>query len=175
MRLLLLISSFSISIYCFGQHRDIADGYVTVQYTKTINDLTKGNNPWGIGTGLQVFFNTSKLFRPLAEVTGDIYLEDDKTLLLGPNGEAIPAISTISKILLGPSLQLGNFTNVAVAAGASFTGMDIYLTLKPSLHIFLNNSQSVFFKIAYIHVYDRGNVIKQDFTSWSTGFGLKVF
>lgn len=167
MRALILLACSCFSFACFAQKRDIIDGCIIFQYTKTIDDLTKGNNPWGAGTGLQAWFNVGRWCRPIVEVTGHIYLEDDKIFRSGSNDEAMLKITTISKIFLGPALQVGTFANLSLATGTAFTGGNVYTTLKPSLHFFLNKKQSVFFKLSYIHIYDRGYMITEDFTSYA--------
>ena len=60
--------------------------YLLTQYNKTISDRTIGNNPWAIGFGLQTFFKNKMKFKPTIELTGDIYLEDDKVLRLNSDG-----------------------------------------------------------------------------------------
>src|SRR5258706_11900925 len=70
----------------FGQtHRKIST-YLLAEYNNTLYDYTIGNNPWGVGLGLQTFLNNKTKFKPTLEFTGDIYLEDNKVLKLNPDG-----------------------------------------------------------------------------------------
>jgi hypothetical protein len=174
MRYLFLLFLVS-SLPTFGQQHRLLSGYVTFQYTHTLKDVTKGNNPWGMGTGLQIFFNINQWFRPAVDLTSDLYLENDKTLRVAANGEHFEQVTTISKILAGPSLQLGTYANVGFVAGAAFVNREALLAIKPSLTIFPTKRQTVFFKGSHITVFNRGNVIKENFVSWSVGVGLKVF
>lgn len=52
--------------------------YLEGQYNKTLSDATKGNNPWGIGLGLQLFLRKTSLITPTIEITADLYLMNDK-------------------------------------------------------------------------------------------------
>jgi hypothetical protein len=172
-----LLLLFCCSTLCvFSQRRQKFRGYITFQYTKTLEDLTRGNNPWGMGTGFQLYWHLTGIFQPVADVTGDLYLEDDKVLRgAGVSGERLPTVRAISKVLIGPSLNIGRYINASVVAGPSFTGGDAYFTVKPSLQIFLNKRQSVFVKASHIHVDNRGLVTTGDFISYSLGLGFKVF
>src|SRR5665647_3799269 len=70
----------------FGQTRKKVTTSLLIQFNRTIYDRTIGNNPWGVGAGLQTFFNTKSKFTPAFELTGDIYFTDDKVLRLNPDG-----------------------------------------------------------------------------------------
>jgi hypothetical protein len=60
----------------FAQSNKKFATYLAVQYNHTLSDLTKGNNPNGFG--LQTVLHTQTIFRPTLELTGDLYLYDDK-------------------------------------------------------------------------------------------------
>ena len=64
--------------------------YLLGQYNKTLYDITKGNNISGFGTGCQLFFNVSPVFKPTIEVTGDAYLLNDKVYRKYLDGTPIP-------------------------------------------------------------------------------------
>ena len=75
--------------------------YLQVGYTNTIHDQTLGNNPWGIGLGLQTFFNTKTIFKPTIEITGDIYLADDKIFRTTNDGTPLNDVGSMVNIFAG--------------------------------------------------------------------------
>ncbi|MEJ7822682.1 MAG: hypothetical protein WKF85_10200, partial [Chitinophagaceae bacterium] len=70
----------------FSQSQSKISTYLLTQYNNTLYDYTAGNNPWGIGLGLQTFLNNKTKFKPTIELTGDVYLEDDKVFRSNPDG-----------------------------------------------------------------------------------------
>lgn len=170
---LFLLSCFYLC--AISQPNKPLQGYVALQYTRTLEDITKGNNPWGIGGGFQLHWRPTKFIQAVGEVSGDLYLEDDKVGRSGPGGQLLPEVGSISKLLIGPALRISPCVNAAVTCGPSFTGGRAYFTLKPALHLFLNKRQSAFAKAAYIHVNNRGSTIREDFISYSIAIGVKAF
>lgn len=83
----------------FGQTQRKISTYLLTQYNHTLYDYTIGNNPWGVGLGLQTFFNNKSKFKPTIELTGDIYLEDDKVLKLNPDGSIPQSDNTIGSMI----------------------------------------------------------------------------
>jgi hypothetical protein len=75
-------------LFCFllAQTQKKVSAYLFAQYNKTIYGATLGNNPSGIELGLQTFFNNKTKFKPTIEITGDIYLENDKVYRTDLNG-----------------------------------------------------------------------------------------
>lgn len=68
--ILAFLAFFSLT-QTFGQTQKKVSTYLSTQYNKTIHDQTSGNNPWGIGLGLQAFYNNKSKFKPTIELTGD--------------------------------------------------------------------------------------------------------
>src|SRR5205807_627798 len=85
----------TVVLFCFTltqsfcQAQNKVSIYLQGQYNKTLYDVTKGNNPWGIGLGLQLFYNKILKLQPTVDLTADAYLEDDKVLRLNPDGTPI--------------------------------------------------------------------------------------
>jgi len=167
-----LLLSFWLSI-ASAQKEKITSTYLTFQYTHTIHDLTKGNNPWSIGSGIRLFFNTRSFVRPVIELTGDVYLQSDKTLRIDRD-QITPPVGGVIKLLAGPSFQIGRSLNLSLIAGPAYVNSRLLLTLSPDVSLVTKN-QKVFFKIAYIHILNRGNLVRDVFTSYSFGSGLKLF
>jgi hypothetical protein len=174
MRLLLIVLVSICAFSAAAQKKKIISAFATLQFTKTTKDITLGNNPWGIGVGAEAFMNVSKVFKPVMEITGDLYLEDDKVGRMS-NDVMIPDVFAISKILGGISLQGGKYVNVAMVAGPAFLNKEVRWAVKPSVHLFLGDRERVFLKFALIRVYNRVKNFPDEFDSYSVGIGLKFY
>src|SRR5665647_352067 len=103
--------NISIFLLCFiltqtfGQTQRKVTTYLLTQYNKTIYDKTLGNNPWGIGLGVQTFFNNITKFKPTIELTGDIYLEDDKVFRANSDGTPINDVGGMVNLFVGTSFN----------------------------------------------------------------------
>ena len=119
----------------FSQTKEKVAACLLIQFNKTIYDRTIGNNPWGVGAGLQTFFNTKSKFAPTFELTVDIYLADDKVLRLNPDG-SIPTkyndVRGMINVFVGSSYHLTQNVYVSFIAGPSFISGETFLGIKPS-------------------------------------------
>ena len=167
-----------ILMQTFGQTQRIASTYLLTQYNKTIYDKTLGNNPWGVGLGIQTFFNNKSKFKPTIELTGDIYLEDDKVLRLNPDN-TIPTnyndVRSMLNLFVGTSYNPTPIVYLSFVAGPSFISGQTMLGLKPSFGIYFSKSQKWISKISYINILNRDKTTKEDFGSLSLAIGLKLF
>ena len=159
----------------FGQTQRKETTYVLTQFNKTIYDRTIGNNPWGIGVGLQTFFNVKTYFKPMIELTGDVYLEDDKVLRLNPDGTAINTVRAMVNLFAGPSFHPTQNIYLSVLAGPSFITGQTLLGIKPSFGFYFSPLQKWTVKFSYINIFKRDKRTKQDFGSFSVAVGLKLF
>jgi hypothetical protein len=173
----LLICSF-IFTQGSGQIQKRAATYLLAEYNKTLHDYTIYNNPWGIGLGLQTFFNNRSLFRPTIELTGDIYLEDDKVLKLDPDG-SVPKTDNRANSMVnlfgGVSFHPAQFIYCSLVAGPSFITGETLLGIKPSLGFYFSRTQKWTGKISWINVLNRTAVAKENFGSLSFAIGLHLF
>src|ERR1044072_3330125 len=100
-----MLKSLFICICCFiltqsfGQTQRKVSTYVLADYNNTLYDYTIGNNPWSVGLALQTFLNNKSRFKSMMELTGDIYLEDDKVLKLNPDGSIPAENNTVSSMI----------------------------------------------------------------------------
>ncbi|MDQ2752379.1 MAG: hypothetical protein M3R72_05085 [Bacteroidota bacterium] len=147
-------------------------------YNHTLYDYTLGNNPWGIGLGLQTFFNTKSRFKPTIELTGDIYLEDDKVLKLNPDG-SIPkndnAVSSMVDLFAGSSFQLTQNVYISLLAGPALINKQVLLGIKPSFGFYFSKTQKWTGEVSYINVFNRTKTTKEDFGTISFAIGFKLF
>ena len=101
-----LISVFSFILFeSSGQMLKKHPVYLYGQFTQTIYDQTLGNNPWGIGAGLQYLFNHFSKFSPTVEIAADGYLEDDKVLRLNSDGTPMKTVDYMVNLFAGFSDQ----------------------------------------------------------------------
>ena len=158
----------------FGQPERKISTYLFAQYNKTIYDITTGNNPWGIGLGLQALFNNQTKFKPAIELTGDIYLEDDKNLRLS-NNKPVEGVPGMVNFLIGSSFQFAQIAYLSLLAGPCFINSQTRFSLKPSFGFYFSRNQKYTGKISYINVFNRNKETKDDFGSVSFALGLKLF
>ncbi|MCW3089984.1 MAG: hypothetical protein JWP81_1053 [Ferruginibacter sp.] len=148
------------------------------QFNNTIYDRTRGNNPWSIGLGIQTFFNNGTPFKPTLELTGDIYLEDDKVLRLNPDGTTPTTMNDVREMINlfgGASFHPTQNIYFSLMAGPSFISGNTYLGVKPSCGFYFSRNQKWIGKISYINIFNRHKATKEDFGSVSLAIGVKLF
>jgi hypothetical protein len=162
----------------FGQTQRKISTFLSTQYTRTLYDYTKGNNPWGMGLGLQTFLNNSTKFKPTLELTYDLYLEDDKVLRSNPDG-TFPkngnGVGGMVNLFAGSSFHPTQSIYLSFVAGPSFIGKQTLLGIKPTFGFNFSKAQKWTAKISYINIFNRTKIIDQDFGSISFAIGLKLF
>ena len=172
-----LILTFIVT-QTFAQHQKMASTYLLTQYNKTLYDRTIGNNPWGVGFGLQTFFNNKTNFKPTIELTGDIYLEDNKVLRLNPDGSTPTNYNDVRgmiNLFIGTSFNPIRSVYLSFVAGPSFISGQTMLGIKPSFGFYFSKTQKWTGKISYINIFDREKTTKEDFGSVSLGLGIILF
>ena len=169
-----LLLSFLLT-QVFAQRQKGTATYLSFQATPTIHDQTLGNNPLGMGLGLQTFFNTSSKFKPTVEITGDIYLPHDDVFRTNGDGTAKLEVPGMINLLAGAAFAPAKKIYVCFVAGPSFINGQTLLAIKPSFGFYFSSKQRWTGKIAYINVFNRGNVVKENFSSVSFAIGVKLF
>ena len=162
----------------FAQTQRKVSTYLFTEYNYTLYDYTIGNNLWGAGLGFQTFFNNSTKFKPTIELTGDIYLEDNKVLKLNPDGSIPQNDNTVGgmvNLLVGSSFHPTQNIYLSVVAGPSFISGQTLLGIKPSFGFYFSKTQRWTGKVSYINVFNRTRITKEDFGSLSLAIGLKLF
>ena len=104
----------------FGQTQRKVSTYLQGQYNKTMYDATLGNNPWGMGLGLQLFLNHNSNFKPTIDLTADAYLEDDKVYRAYSNGTEIIDVGGMVNLFAGVSFHPTSTIYFSLVAGPSF-------------------------------------------------------
>lgn len=177
-RFFIVFFTFFIFTQSFGQTQRKASTFLLAQYNSTLYDYTKGNNPWGIGLGLQTFLNNKTKFKPTIELTGDIYLEDDKVLRSNPDGtfpENGNDVRGMVNLFAGSSFHPTQNIYFSFVAGPSFISGQTLLGIKPTFGFYFSKTHKWTGKISYINVFNRTKIINEDFGSLSFAIGLKLF
>ena len=159
----------------FYQTQRKVSTYLLIHYDVTRYDYTLNNNPWGIGLGCQTFFNNKSKFKPTAELTGDIYLEDDKVLKLNLDGSVSRkdnSVRSMVNLFVGSSFQPTQNVYLSIVAGPSFISGQTLLDIKPSVGFYFKKWTG---KVSYVNIYNRTEVAKEDFGSLSLAIGLRIF
>ncbi len=159
----------------FGQTQKKASVYLMTQYNNTISDVTKANNPWGVGLGFYSYLNTKTKFNPTVELTGDIYLVDDKVSRTDSNGNHLNDIRGMINLFAGASFNPTKNIFLSVVAGPSFISGQTLLGMKYSFGFYFPRSQRWTGKISYINIFNREKTTKKDFGSLSLAIGFKLF
>ncbi|CAN5544425.1 hypothetical protein BH10BAC3_BH10BAC3_41180 [soil metagenome] len=173
-----IISTFLVCFIVtntFGQTQKKVTTYLLTQYNKTISDRTIGNNPWGVGLGLQTFFNNKSKFKPTIDLTGDIYLEDDKVFRTNTDGSPINDVRGMVNLFFGSSYDATKSIYVSLVAGPSFISGQTLIGIKPSFGFYFPKTHKWTGKISYINIFNRDKTTKEDFSSLSLSVGLKLF
>jgi hypothetical protein len=166
---------FFISLHAIGQTPRKMAIYLLAQYNKTIYDKTKGNNPWGIGLGGQVFFNNKSKFKPTIEFTSDEYLMSDKVYRIYSDGTPIQTVNTMTNIFFGASYNPSHIIFISFTAGPSCINSQTLIGIKPTFGFYFSASQKWMGKIAYINIFKREIRAREDFSSFSLSIGRKLF
>ena len=176
--LISLVSFSFIILPAFGHAQRKISAYLFSQYNKTLYDRTRGNNPWGYGLGLQATLNTKTMFKPMVEITGDLYHEDDKVLRLNPDGSFPTQDNTLNEMVnlfAGAAFSPIPEIYIMMAAGPSFIGGKNLFGIKPGIGFYFSKSQRVTAKLSYINIFNRDKLSGKDFGSLSMGLGVKLF
>jgi hypothetical protein len=169
-----LLLSFTLA-YSFAQTQRKISTFLLAEYNKTMGDHTKYNNPWGAGLGLQAMLNSKTKFNPTIELTGALYLEDDKVLRLNADGSIPDRVEEVVNLFAGASFFPIKTIYLSVLAGPSFINGQTLLGIKPSFGFYFSSSQKWTGKISYIDIFNRDKTTRTDFSSLSIALGFKLF
>lgn len=165
----------AILTQAFTQKQRKMSLYIEGQYNQTIDDVTKGNNPWATGLGFQMFFRQQSMFKPTIEMTADAYLMDDKVYRGYLDGTPVGTFKDMVNLFAGVSVHPITNAYISFLAGPSFIGGQTLLGLKPSLGFYFSSKQKLTGKISYINVLKREARAKQNFTSISFALGVRLY
>ena len=173
--ILFVILLFLFSTNGTAQKNRIVSTYLSIQYNNTITDQTLLNNPWAIGLGLQAYYNNRIKFKPIIDVTADIYFSSYKILYQYNDGTIINPVEGMINIFFGSSFQVNKNIFFSVVGGPSFINSKTSFGIKPSACFYLSKTQKISTKLSYINIFKRDNLIREDFSSISVAVAIKLF
>lgn len=159
----------------FGQTPRRVSTYLFGQYNKTITDRTLINNPWGAGLGLQAFLNNQTKFKPTIELTRDLYLYSIKVGIANPDGTVAKKVENMTSFYAGASYHPLNRVYLSFVAGPSFINEQTLLGIKPSVGVYFSENERWTVKCSYFNIFNRGEIVKEDFSSLSFAIGVRLF
>src|SRR5690242_19391194 len=99
------------TLQAIAQKQNEISGYFLFDYNTTLYDKTLGNNPSGVGIGVQTMINTKSIFSPLIEINAQGSLENDDVFRLTKNGEGVPDARAIISVFGGSAFRVSNHFN----------------------------------------------------------------
>lgn len=177
LKILCSVILFLFSAKGFAQSPSAFSVYFQAQFNHTIKDITKRNNPNGVGVGALAFIEGVKYVKATAELTADAYIGGTKDLLLNPDGSTPNppiALGGMVNLFVGPSIHPAKFIYLIAAAGPGLVGGRVLLGVKPSVGFFFGPNQKWTAKASYIDFKKRNKAYEEDFTSWSVSVGIKL-
>lgn len=174
-KLILLLMLLAMLNYASAQTPRNAALFVESNYSQTLSDITKGNNPWLLGVGLQLFLSQKSIFKPSVELTASMNMMDDKVYRTYNDGTPIPTVGGMVNVFAGISVHPLQKMYLSFLAGPSFVGRQAHFGVKPSVGFYFPSNQKFLAKISYLNILNRDLRTKQDFSALSLSLGYKLF
>jgi len=163
-----------------AQKQRTVNVYLQAQQNLTMYDVTQGNNPHGMGIGIQAFLNTKSRFKATMELTGDVYLLDDKVLrtrqtISGISGDEaiLESVPAMVNLFAGASWHPAKNFCMSVTVGPSLINGKYYLGFKPALCVLTDNQRWIG-KAYFINIFDRDFPTQSDFGSIGLSIGFRL-
>ena len=161
--------------------------YLGSVYTHTLTDITRGNNPWGLGVSTQIFTKGIGWLQPTVELSNSAFLENDGIPVflhpLPPNqqnadyyaipGESYPNFQNMVNLLTGVALFPTRYVFISFTGGASQTNR-LRWAEKSSLGFYLPKNQRIMLTASYLTIFRRIAGSHTNYTSWSLGLAVRL-
>jgi hypothetical protein len=175
-KIILAIGISIIMLPAAAQSKRKVSTWIELLYHHTIYDLTRANNPWGTGLGLQTFVNTSEKWKLMADLSAFIYLEDDKVMRLDENDNEMPDVRSMANLFAGISFHPSSACYLTLVGGPSFVGGQTLFGIKPGFGFYFSPKQRWKGQISFVNVFGRSTEFsKSSFGSASFSIGLRLF
>ncbi len=129
---------------------------------------------FGIGSGLQVSYNNKTKFKPLLEISRDMFPSYKKLLVDSLGNPVNISLTRNTNILVGSSYALSPATFASISMGLGFENKKPYPAINLAAGTYLFNNQRWMLKLAYLHIFDKGK-FKYQFSTLSLGIGFRIF
>ncbi len=145
------------------------------QYYGTISDLTKGNNPWGAGIGMQFYLLPQAKIQPLVEFSTIAYVANDKILRLDENENILEDFRGSTNLFAGLAYNHNGKFYIALIAGPSLVGKQLRPALKPEAGFYFTTNKRWKAAVSYLNVFNRGTTQKRNFESLGLAIGFRLY
>lgn len=169
----LFLGCIALQIQAQTQRKITAN--LLMQYNSTIYDVTTVINPWGIGIGLQLFYNSKSAVKPTIDLSGDIYLSHSNIGILGPDNKIIDGVEKMTNLFAGVAYQHSKNLYLCLTAGPGIINGKTLFGIKPSVGFYFTQKQRGTFRVSYINLFNRYPLTKNDFGTISFALGFKLF
>ncbi len=159
----------------FGQSGKKVTAFILSQFNQTIYDNSISNNLWGLGAGAQFFYNNQSNFKPTVELTGDLYLENDKVLRTNPDGTVLETANGMVNLFAGTSYFFTKHIFASAVAGPSFINQQFFVGIKPSIGFYFSANKKWMGKLSFLNIFNRDNINHKDFGALSFAIGFRLF
>jgi hypothetical protein len=158
----------------FAQTQRKLSLYLQGQTTHTLKDITRTNNSLGIGLGLQTYFQHSSAFRSTIDLTASIF-GGTKEQYLYEDGTPITSVEGMLNVFAGGSYHPARALYLSLVAGPGFSDAGTRFGIKPSLGFYFSSRQKVTGKVSFLHIFNRDERTKEDFSAISFSLGVRLY
>ena len=161
--------------------------YLGSVYTHTVTDVTKENNPWGLGVSTQIFTKGIGWLQPTFELSNFAFLENkgepvfvhplpldqqDADYYAIPR-ESYPNFQNMANLLAGVSLFPRRFLFVSFTGGISLTNR-LRWAEKSFVGFCFPKNQRIMVTASYLTIFKRIPGTQADYTGWSLGLAVRM-
>ncbi|HYF32168.1 MAG TPA: hypothetical protein VD993_13690 [Chitinophagaceae bacterium] len=170
--ILTLLLCFLVAI-SFGQTQRKISLYLSGEYTETLYDRTRLNNPWSAGLGVQGFLNNTSKFKPTIDITATVFLMHFNILYLDESGKPLDGADGMVNAFAGVSYHPTKIIYASLVGGPSFINGETHFGIKPSFGVYFSRKQKLTAKVSYLNVFNRIN--SEDLGAINISLGVKLF
>jgi len=124
MKTILLISLLiSTKVVC-AQNKQWLSLYAGINNSATIEDVTRQNNPWGLGVFTSAYINAGGWLRPAIEMSAEMFPKDEELHFADGSDGEMPRIDAIVNLMAGAAIQFERFLSIGAVTGPAFVRSD---------------------------------------------------
>jgi hypothetical protein len=147
--------------------------HVFIEYTGTVRDPNKGNNPWCMGIGLNHTIQNRYFVKPVLEMSAALFLASDKVFRMFPDGSEINSIYSLVNFLGGPGFRISKNIQVQMVGGISLVNKTARWATEPSFS-FLSNRQQWRLQLSSKTIYNRIRGFKENYQGLAISIGKRL-
>ncbi len=156
-----------------GQWRKHVSTHLFLQYTGTIKDPNRGNNPWSMGIGFNHTMNSRSFVKPVMVMSAHLFLASDKVFRMFPDGSEISSINTIVDFLGGPLFRVSKNIHLQVPGGIGFVNGIARCAIEPGINL-LSNQQKWRLQFSSKTIFNRIRGTKENYQGMAFSIGRRL-